>query len=46
LAEEGEPDEAMTPMAVGAAAEPPAGRIWTPDSDRPSGGKSPLWTPS
>jgi len=33
------------PAAVGAAAEP-AGRIWTPDSERPSGGKSALWTPS
>jgi hypothetical protein len=39
--------EEATPAAVGAAPEP-AGRIWTPDSERPpsSGGKSPLWTPS
>ena len=33
------------PLA-GVAAAPAAGRIWTPDSDRPSGGKSTLWTPS
>jgi hypothetical protein len=34
-------------MAASAAAESAAGRIWTPDSDRPaSGGKSALWTPS
>jgi hypothetical protein len=32
-------------MASTAAAEPP-GKIWTPDSDRPAGGKSALWTPS
>lgn len=32
-------------MPVGAGAEP-AGRIWTPDSERPPGGKSALWTPS
>jgi hypothetical protein len=31
---------------VGSAPEPAGSRIWTPDSDRPSGGKSPLWTPS
>ena len=29
-----------------AAPEPAGGRIWTPDSDRPAGGKSTLWTPS
>jgi hypothetical protein len=34
------------PSPVAAAAEPAAGKIWTPDSDRPSGGKSALWTPS
>jgi tetratricopeptide (TPR) repeat protein len=34
-----------TPAAVGAAPEP-AGRIWTPDSERPPGAKSALWTPS
>jgi hypothetical protein len=32
-------------MPVGAGAEP-AGRIWTPDSERPPGGTSALWTPS
>jgi hypothetical protein len=32
--------------AVGSEPEPAGSRIWTPDSDRPSGGKSPLWTPS
>jgi hypothetical protein len=31
--------------AVAAASEP-AGRIWTPDSERPPGSKSALWTPS
>jgi hypothetical protein len=42
------PEEDMEESAlpVGAAPEPAAGRIWTPDSDRPSGGKSSLWTPS
>jgi hypothetical protein len=40
-----EADEAMSPEPVGAAAESPS-RIWTPDSDRPAGGKSALWTPS
>jgi hypothetical protein len=39
-------DEEMPAAAVGSAAEPAGSRIWTPDSDRPSGGKSPLWTPS
>jgi hypothetical protein len=38
-------DDEMPMEAVGAP-EPAAGRIWTPDSDRPSGGKSALWTPS
>jgi tetratricopeptide (TPR) repeat protein len=34
--------------ALAGAAEEPASRIWTPDSDRPAGGgkKSALWTPS
>jgi len=32
--------------AVSGDAEPPASRLWTPGSDRPSSGKSPLWTPS
>jgi len=36
----------MVGTAPAAAADPAAGRIWTPDSDRPSGGKSPIWTPS
>lgn len=35
------------PAMAGAAAAEPAGRIWTPGSDRPAGGgKSALWTPS
>lgn len=38
--------EEMPAAAVGSATEPAGSRIWTPDSDRPSGGKSPLWTPS
>jgi hypothetical protein len=38
-------DQEEPMVAVGSEAEP-AGRIWTPDSDRPSGGKSTLWTPS
>jgi tetratricopeptide (TPR) repeat protein len=33
------------PAAVGAPA-PAAGQIWTPGSDRPTGGKSAIWTPS
>ena len=33
------------PAAAGSVPEP-AGRIWTPDSERPTGGKSALWTPS
>jgi hypothetical protein len=36
--------EDIPATAVAAAAEP--SRIWTPDSDRPAGGKSALWTPS
>jgi hypothetical protein len=32
--------------AVAAGPEPTGNRIWTPDSDRPSAGKSTLWTPS
>jgi tetratricopeptide (TPR) repeat protein len=32
--------------AVGTEPEPVGGQIWTPDSDRPAGGKSALWTPS
>jgi tetratricopeptide (TPR) repeat protein len=32
--------------AAASAPEPAAGQIWTPGSDRPSGGKSALWTPS
>jgi hypothetical protein len=34
------------PAAVVDSPEPAASRIWTPDSDRPAGGKSPIWTPS
>jgi tetratricopeptide (TPR) repeat protein len=37
---------AAPPETAGAVAEPPGGRIWTPGSDRPAGGKSALWTPS
>jgi hypothetical protein len=37
---------AHEPAMAGAAEPEPANRIWTPDSDRPSGGKSALWTPS
>jgi hypothetical protein len=33
------------PAAVGVAPEPP-GQIWTPDSERPPGAKSAIWTPS
>ena len=37
----------MTPAAAAASAPAPAaGQIWTPGSDRPTGGKSALWTPS
>jgi hypothetical protein len=39
-------DEEVPMEAVGTAPEPAAGRILTPDSDRPAGGKSALWTPS
>jgi hypothetical protein len=34
------------PAAMAASAPEPAGKIWTPGSDRPAGGKSALWTPS
>lgn len=37
--------EATVPAMAGAT-EPAANRIWTPDSDRPAGGKSALWTPT
>jgi hypothetical protein len=46
LPEEEEAGEALAATPVGATHEPAASRIWTPDSDRPSGGKSSLWTPS
>jgi hypothetical protein len=39
-------DEEMPMAAVGSGPEPSASRIWTPDSERPSGAKSTLWTPS
>ena len=39
------PHEAAPALAETGAAEP-AGKIWTPGSDRPAGGKSALWTPS
>ncbi|MEX2317699.1 MAG: tetratricopeptide repeat protein [Pirellulales bacterium] len=45
MVEEPALDEPTAAVPVGAEAEP-ANRIWTPGSDRPSGGKSPLWTPS
>jgi hypothetical protein len=35
---------AAAPVAAAPVAEP--GRIWTPDSERPAGKKSSLWTPS
>ncbi|MEX2310275.1 MAG: hypothetical protein WD738_22090 [Pirellulales bacterium] len=38
--------EELPAEAVASEPEPAASRIWTPDSERPSGGKSPLWTPS
>jgi tetratricopeptide (TPR) repeat protein len=39
------PDE--LPLAAAAGAAPSAaGRIWTPDSERPAAAKSTLWTPS
>jgi hypothetical protein len=34
------------PALATSAAEPSGSKIWTPDSDRPAGGKSALWTPS
>jgi tetratricopeptide (TPR) repeat protein len=40
------PHEAAPALAGTSAAEPAGGRIWTPGSDRPAGGKSALWTPS
>jgi hypothetical protein len=39
-------DEEMSMAAVGSEEPLESGRIWTPDSDRPSSGKSTLWTPS
>ena len=39
-------DELPAPAAVGSATDAGSGRIWTPGSDRPSGGKSSLWVPS
>jgi hypothetical protein len=40
------PQEESPAAAVAGSAPPPAGRIWTPDSERPAGAKSTLWTPS
>jgi hypothetical protein len=40
-----EPEEEML-ASVTSGEETSGSRIWTPDSDRPSGGKSTLWTPS
>jgi hypothetical protein len=39
-------DEMAPATAAASASEPAGSRIWTPDSDRPHGGKSALWTPS
>jgi hypothetical protein len=41
-----EEDEFEPAPAMAASPEQTTGRIWTPDSERPAGGKSPLWTPS
>jgi hypothetical protein len=41
--EEGIVDE---PVAAGTPSQAEPGRIWTPESERPAGGKSTLWTPS
>jgi hypothetical protein len=40
------PADEESPMAGVGTPDSGASRIWTPDSDRPSGGKSTLWTPS
>jgi tetratricopeptide (TPR) repeat protein len=40
------PAHTHEPAAAAASAPAPAGQIWTPGSDRPTGGKSALWTPS
>jgi hypothetical protein len=40
------PSEELPVTAAAAGAQSAPGRIWTPDSDRPSGTKSTLWTPS
>jgi hypothetical protein len=40
------PQEDLPLAAAAGSAPPPAGRIWTPDSERPAGAKSTLWTPS
>jgi tetratricopeptide (TPR) repeat protein len=40
-----EPEEEVL-ASVASGEEPSGSRIWTPDSDRPAGGKSTLWTPS
>jgi hypothetical protein len=39
------PMQDEVPAAIGAGSES-SGRIWTPDSERPPGAKSTLWTPS
>lgn len=39
-------DDEAPLVAVGSEAEPSSSRIWTPESDRPAGSKSTLWTPS
>jgi hypothetical protein len=45
LEEELATEEPTSPVPVGAAPAS-ASRIWTPESERPAGGKSTLWTPS
>jgi hypothetical protein len=40
------PEAAPPAMAGTGAGEPAPSRIWTPDTDRPAGGKSTIWTPS
>ncbi len=48
IREEGMPTDSMDEEAAAIAGEPvpSGGRIWTPDSERPAGKKSSLWTPS
>lgn len=43
---EDEPADEAAAQAAGSPSPDQPSRIWTPDSDRPSGGQSKLWTPS